>query len=93
MPTNEAISVAKRTGATQYDIEGVEFAHEGDRCSFDTIIRIYKIEDATSRHDLRRNVEGCSPSLSHGMVIYDALYQWCRDLQAETHNWPARKQS
>jgi hypothetical protein len=27
--------------------------------------------------------------LEHGMVIYDALYTWCRGLQAETHNWPA----
>ncbi len=26
--------------------------------------------------------------LRHGMVVYDALYAWCRSLQAETHNWP-----
>lgn len=26
--------------------------------------------------------------LRHGMVMYDALYAWCRDCQAETHNWP-----
>ena len=25
--------------------------------------------------------------LEHGMVIYDALYAWCRSLQGETHNW------
>jgi hypothetical protein len=25
--------------------------------------------------------------LEHGMVIYDALYRWCRSLQHETHNW------
>jgi hypothetical protein len=28
--------------------------------------------------------------LGHGMVMYDALYTWCRSLQHETHNWPAR---
>ena len=28
--------------------------------------------------------------LKHGMVMYDALYTWCRSLQSETHNWPAR---
>jgi hypothetical protein len=28
--------------------------------------------------------------LAHGMVMYDALYTWCRSLQAETHNWPAK---
>jgi hypothetical protein len=26
--------------------------------------------------------------LKHGMVIYDALYSWCKDCQTETHNWP-----
>ncbi len=25
--------------------------------------------------------------LEHGMVVYDALYAWCRNLQHETHNW------
>jgi len=23
------------------------------------------------------------------MIIYDALYGWCRYATAETHNWPA----
>jgi hypothetical protein len=26
--------------------------------------------------------------LSHGMVMYDALYAWCRDCQSEVHSWP-----
>ena len=26
--------------------------------------------------------------LKHGMVMYDALYAWCRSCQKETHNWP-----
>ncbi len=28
--------------------------------------------------------------LKHGMVLYDALYAWCRSGQHETHNWPPR---
>ncbi|MBV8469707.1 MAG: chromate resistance protein [Burkholderiaceae bacterium] len=28
--------------------------------------------------------------LKHGMLIYDALYAWCKDCQAETHNWPPK---
>lgn len=28
--------------------------------------------------------------LKHGMVMYDALYAWCRSCQAETHNWPPK---
>ncbi|AIU25471.1 chromate resistance protein [Pandoraea pnomenusa] len=26
--------------------------------------------------------------LAHGMVMYDALFAWCREGQAETHQWP-----
>ncbi len=26
--------------------------------------------------------------LKHGLVMYDALYAWCRNLQSETHAWP-----
>jgi hypothetical protein len=26
--------------------------------------------------------------LRHGMVMYDALYAWCRDGREETHHWP-----
>ncbi len=27
--------------------------------------------------------------LEAGVLIYDALYRWCRDATEETHNWPA----
>jgi hypothetical protein len=26
--------------------------------------------------------------LRNGLVLYDALYAWCTQLQHETHNWP-----
>jgi hypothetical protein len=26
--------------------------------------------------------------LKQGMVIYDALYEWCRSCQGEVHSWP-----
>ena len=25
--------------------------------------------------------------LRHGLVVYDALYAWCRDARGETHTW------
>jgi hypothetical protein len=28
--------------------------------------------------------------LGHGLVMYDALYAWCKSCQAETHNWPPK---
>jgi len=76
VPTKDVLDVAKATGATPYDIEGVEFAHEGERCSFDTIVRIYGIKDAPLNHlakivrgaDIvtisRRSAAACSRSRS-----------------------------
>jgi rhodanese-related sulfurtransferase len=117
VPKEQVLAVAQQTGGTPYGIDGVEFAHEGERCSFDTILRIYDIKDPaldhlativrgadTSRHDLSPKCGGLfaislglsanfpddHEMLKHGMVMYDALYTWCRKLQAETHNWPAR---
>ncbi|CAB3755200.1 chromate resistance protein [Burkholderia puraquae] len=31
--------------------------------------------------------------LEHGLVMYDALYAWCRHCQTESHNWPPRMSS
>ena len=118
VPASEVLAFAKRTGATPYDIDGVEFSHEGEHCSFDTILRIYDVHDPaldhlarivrgadTSRHDLTPQCGGLfaislglsanfaqdHEMLKHGMVIYDALYTWCRSLQEERHNWPPAK--
>src|SRR5262249_5467043 len=65
VPADRVLATAQETGATPYDVAGVEFTHEGDRCSFDTFLRIYGIADPaldhlaaivrgadTSRHDL-----------------------------------------
>jgi hypothetical protein len=117
VPTDKVVSVAAELKAIPYDIEGVTFAHEGERCSFDTILRIFGISDPaldrlativrgadTSRHDLAPQCGGLfaislglsanfpdnHEMLRHGLVMYDALYTWCRSLQQETHNWPAK---
>jgi hypothetical protein len=37
---------------------------------------------------LSRNFSDDHEMLGHGMVVYDALYAWCREMQAETHGWP-----
>ena len=29
--------------------------------------------------------------LEAGMLLYDALYRWCRDATDETHNWPTNR--
>lgn len=37
---------------------------------------------------LSQNFANDHEMLRHGMVVYDALYRWCKDCQGETHNWP-----
>ena len=36
---------------------------------------------------LSRNFPDNHEMLKHGMVMYDALYAWCKDGQDETHTW------
>jgi hypothetical protein len=36
---------------------------------------------------LSANIPDDHAMLEHGMVLYDALYTWCRDLKHEVHNW------
>lgn len=108
VPTSHVLKVAHDTGATPYDIPGVEMSHVGDECSFDAFLRKYSLEDPalrqlalivrgadTSRLDLTPQSAGLyamslglsacfdddHEMLKHGMVMYDALYAWCRSCQ------------
>ena len=36
---------------------------------------------------LSRNFRNDFEMLTHGMVLYDALFAWCAELRAETHSW------
>ena len=36
---------------------------------------------------LSKNFPDDHEMLRHGMVVYDALYSWCKDLRGEIHNW------
>jgi rhodanese-related sulfurtransferase len=40
----EVMNTAKETGAIPFDVEGVELSHEGDRCSFDTMLKVFGLE-------------------------------------------------
>lgn len=117
VPASDVLAVAEETGATPYDILGVEMTHVGDFCSFDAFLKQYELTGPalqqlaeivrgadTSRLDLTPQSAGLfaislglsakfaddHEMLQHGMVIYDALYAWCQQCQAETHNWPPK---
>jgi hypothetical protein len=115
VPTEQVFDFARQTGAVPYDIPGAEpFSHDGELCSFDTVIRHYGLNDPalqqmavivrgadTARPDLAPQAAGLlaislglsanypddHAMLEQGMVVYDALYTWCRNLQHEKHNW------
>ena len=119
VPTSDVLTVAEKTGATPYDIPGVEMTHVRDFCSFDAFLKKYELTDPALQH-LAEIVRGADTSrldltpqsaglfamslglsatfskdhemLKHSMVMYDALYAWCQQCQAETHNWPPATQ-
>lgn len=43
--TDQVMEVAKREGAMPFDVSNVELGHHGSECSFDAIIRKYKLTD------------------------------------------------
>jgi hypothetical protein len=114
VPSKEVPKIAEEIGAIPYDVPGVELTHDGEFCSFDAILKKYKLEDPalqqlaaivrgadTDRLDLApqsaglyalslglsQNFSNDHEMLKHGMVMYDALYAWCKQCQHETHNW------
>jgi len=51
------MEVARRDGATPYDVPGVELGHHGDRCSFDAFLAVYRLDDP-ALHALAEIVRG-----------------------------------
>ena len=45
VPASQVLAQAAATGATPYNIPGVEMSHVGERCSFDAFIAKYRLDD------------------------------------------------
>lgn len=111
---DDVLTQARLLHATPFDVEGVELSHVGPECSFDAILRKYRLEDPalghlarivrgadTARLDLApecagllavslglsRHIPDDHEQLAVGMILYDALYAWCREGRDETHAW------
>ena len=50
VPADEVLAAAEERNATPYDINGVQFGHVGDHCSFDAIIHHFEIKDPALDH-------------------------------------------
>ena len=46
VPAGDVMRISSETGATPYDVPGVELGHHGEQCSFDAFIEKYQIKDA-----------------------------------------------
>ena len=55
---DQVVETAKETGAIPFDIEGVEISHEGERCSFDTMLKLFGLEGEPSLNRLALIVRG-----------------------------------
>ena len=114
VPTEQVLEKAEEYGAIPYDIAGVEYTHEGDKCTFDYILKKHQLQDEalhrlalivraadTDNYELASqaaglfaisaglsyNIKEDHEMLKHGMIIYDALYSWCKYVSNETHGW------
>ena len=45
VPSGDVLRIAAETGATPYDVPGVEMSHVGELCSFDAFIAKYGLTD------------------------------------------------
>ena len=67
VPADEVMSVAAREGALPYDVPGVELGHVDGRCSFESIIVKYEINDP-ALDLLAKIVHGADVSTDRGIV-------------------------
>ncbi len=77
-PPDKVALIAEETGATPYDIPGVELTHVGDGCSFDAFVSKYGLDRDpaivtiaaivrgadTNRHDLTPAIRGTARDLN-----------------------------
>ena len=54
----EVVNVARESGGIPFDIKDVELSHVGERCSFDTMLRIFGLEGEASLARLALIVRG-----------------------------------
>lgn len=67
VPAVEVKAVAEREGAIPYDVAGVELGHVDDRCSFESIILKYGLEDPALER-LAKIVHGADVSEDVGLT-------------------------
>jgi rhodanese-related sulfurtransferase len=55
---DQVVNVARESGGVPFDIKDVELSHEGERCSFDTMLKLFGLEGEPSLARLALIVRG-----------------------------------
>ncbi len=98
----EGVFWSHRGDLCTFDVMIEEFGLSFD--ALDRLARIVRGAD-TARMDLQPEAAGLLAAslglsrmysddlkqLEAGMLLYDAMFRWCRDATEETHNWPSAK--
>lgn len=103
VPYNQVLIKAKELDATPFDIPDVEFTHYNEQCTFDYIIKKYKIDDPailiiagivrgadTDRHDIAKESAGLwaiSAGLSHNITDDYKLLETGMVLYDALYSW------
>jgi rhodanese-related sulfurtransferase len=105
VPASDVRAFGDANAATPFDIAGVPYGHDAERCSFDAFVRLHDLHDEalaalaiivraadTGALELSPQAPGLLAAsrglsalfaddhamLRAGMLMYDALYLWCR---------------
>ena len=105
VPFNRVIAMANELNAIPFDVPGVEFTHYNDQCTFDYIVKKYKIKDPaislmsviiraadTDRHDLAEEAAGLwaiSAGLAHNITDDEQLLQTGMIVYDALYSWAA----
>jgi hypothetical protein len=90
VPVDEVMTVAGREGAIPYDVKDVELRHHGKECSFDAILKKYRLDADAAMKLLAKIVNGTDTdnSLWQQPEAADALKRgdrlWCVQFEDRT---------
>ena len=108
VPFDQVLARAKKLKAIPFDIPDVEFTHYNDRCTFDYIVKKYKIKDPavlviadivrgadTDRHDIAKEAAGLfaiSAGLSYNITDDQQLLQTGMVIYDALYSWATHLQ-
>jgi hypothetical protein len=87
VPAAEVMAVAKKTGATPFDVPNVEYGHHGDRCSFDAFVERHDLADPALRRlaEIVRGADTGRPDLTAQSPGLLAISQGLSAVFADDH--------